>query len=145
MGSLYLDRLARVVPPRAGNVRAVACNNATTVLELDNDIFQLPLVGGAAGVPQSPGSVGPQLLRLQADGADLYVLFGQTNAVSANSAAVSGNTQCAKIVNGQQVDFEVSPTVDKFLSSNTQNGSSLTGTLRYWIVSQPNNPSPGSG
>ena len=140
--SMYLDRLARVVPPRSGNVRAVACNVATAVIELDNDLFQLAAPTNTAPVP---GSYGRALLRLQAETNDLWVLFGPTNTVSANSAAVAGAGQCSHIPAGQDREFEVDPLVDKFLSATTVSAGSALATLRYWITSFPTQASPGSG
>jgi hypothetical protein len=145
---MYLDRLARVAPPRAGATagagacRAVACNASTTTFELDNDIFQVP---PPANTPGTPGSYGRALVRFHAEGADLYILFGAANTVSANSAATSGNTVCARIPIGQERDYELDPNVDKFCSCTTINGGSLTGTLRYQMVSFPSSPNPGTG
>jgi hypothetical protein len=140
--SLYLDRLARVVPPRAGATvgagapRAVACNAATTSFELDTDIFQLPLQNNASG-GGVPGSYGRALVRFHAESNDLWILFGSSSSVTANSAATSGNTVCAHIPANQDRDFELDPSIDKWCSATTQNGQSYTATLRYQIVSYP--------
>jgi|HubBroStandDraft_6_1064221.scaffolds.fasta_scaffold176285_2 hypothetical protein len=155
MGSLYLDRLARTVPPRdtgpmgtangaptAPGCRVIAANNATTSVELDNDLFQFT---PPPNTPAVPGSYGRALLRVHAEGNDLYVLFGAASTVAANSAATSGNTQSDHIPAGQERDFEVDPTIDKWMSARTQNGSTNTATCRYRIVSLPTNTSPGSG
>lgn len=140
--SMYLDRLARVVPPRANSVRNVACNAATAVIELDNDLFQLLAPTNTAPVP---GSYGRALLRLQAENSDVWVLFGQNNAVVANSAAITGATVCSHIPAGQDREFEVDPLIDKYLSATTINGGTSSANLRYWITSFPTQASPGSG
>lgn len=151
MADLYLARLARVVPPRgdavnAGAPRVVACNAATASVELDTDIFQLaftPQPGVASG-KMPPGGYGRALVRFHAEGNDLYLNFGQASTVFANSAAVTGNTRCATIPAGQDRDYECDPAIDKWFSATTLNGSSLTATLRYQIVSYPTN-SGGAG
>lgn len=142
--SHILERLARVLPPRVGNWRAVTCNTATAAIELDNDIFQIPIPATAqnAAQPGLPGNYGRALMRVQAEGNDLWVLFGPTNAVQANSAVIgTANAACHIPVN-QERDFEVDPTLDKFLSAVTQNGSGNAGTVRYGIVSFPSITNP---
>jgi hypothetical protein len=134
--SHILERLARVVPPRQGNWRAIACNTATAAVELDNDVFQFALAATALGgpTPGLPGNYGKALLRVQAEGNDLWINFGPTSSVQANSALLSANAAMHIPVN-QERDFEVDPALDKFLSAVTQNGSGNTATCRYGIVS----------
>jgi hypothetical protein len=155
MADKYLARLARVVPPRdtgpygtagyapaAPGRRAIACNVSTTSVELDTDIFQLTPVSGG---PATPGSVRDALVRFHAEGNDLYINFGAASTVVANSAAVSGNTMCDRIPAGQDRDYELNPSIDKWVSARTINGGALTATLRYGIVSFPTEGQPGSG
>ena len=153
MSSLYLDRFTRVVPPRAGGTpaagqqpagfcRAVACNNATTSFQLDNDIFQ---IGPAAGQAGTPGGYGRALVKFHAEGNDLYINFDTASTVVANSAAVSGNTQCERIPAGQEREYELDPTIDKWCSARTINGQALTATLRYRTTSFPSQGQTGSG
>lgn len=142
MPGMYIDRLARVVPPRQNQCRVLACNAATTIQQIDNDIFQFTPPANSAGVP---GSFGRALMRCHAEGNDLYILFGSTNAgYTANSASVSaaGANVCDRIPVGQERDFEIDPVVDKFFSCNTINGGALAGTLRYRIVSFPTKDVP---
>jgi hypothetical protein len=149
--SIYLDRLTRIVPPRdaspCGNpaapwTRAVACNVSTTSVELDNDVLMMTPPAASPGVP---GSYGRALFVCQAEGGDIYVLFGAASTVVANSAAVSGNTQCWRVPKDQEREFELDPNVDKWLSPRTINGGSVTATLRYRITSFPSQGQPGSG
>jgi len=151
MADLYLARITRIVPPRDGSMgpagadRAVACNVATTSIELDNDILQLPnksmAVPATTGV--TPGSYGRALVHFMADGADLYLNFGQLASVVANSAATTGNTQAMLLPNKTWIPpFELDPSVDKFVSARTIFGNTLTATLRYRVVSFPTNSSP---
>lgn len=142
---IYLDRAFRVIPPRNANTygsgaqRAVACNASTTSFELDNDIFQFP---AAANTVATPGGWGPALVQFTADGADIYINFGPTSAVSANSAATSGNTVADKIPQDKALIYELSPLLDKWCSATTKNGGSATGTLRYRIISPPTKGNP---
>lgn len=140
---MYLDRLARVCPPRAsatfgsGAVRVVACNVATTSVRLDNDILQ-----NSAG---NPGSFGRALVRFHAEGNDLYLNFDTVSTVVANSAAVAGNTRAMRIPAGQERDWELDPSVDIWCQATTINGGALLATLRYQVVSFPTQGLPGSG
>jgi hypothetical protein len=147
MSTMYTDRITRVVPPRdatvgAGACRALACNAATTSVELDSDIFQMLAPTNTAGVP---GSYGRARIELHPEGNDVYVLFGGASSVAANSAAVAGNTQCMRCLEGYAYQFELDPNVDKWLSARTINGGSVTATIRYRIISFPSQGSPGSG
>jgi hypothetical protein len=143
MSSLWQDWIPRVLCPRSGLVRVVAVTVASAAVELDNDLFQVAPGGGAAG---RPGDYGRGLLRLQADGSDVYVVFGPTNGVVSNSAAVAGVTQSALIPNsaGAAVaggnigtDFEINPLTDKWMAISTKNGGATTAFLRYWIRTVP--------
>lgn len=143
MSDKYIARLARVVPPRTGNVRAITnVSNATASVELDNDIFQVAPTGdanplGAANTPGRPGNYGKALMRVQAESNDVWVLFGKTSGVFANSAANTGANVCSHIPVNQDRDFEIDPQQDLFMSVTTQNGTTNTATARYWIVSFP--------
>jgi len=138
---MYLDRPARVVPPRQGTGRVIACNASTTAVQLDNDIFQFPAPANTVGVP---GSVGRALVQCVADGGDIWVLFGTTNAVAANSAATNAatNTIPDYIPAGKAMIYELDPQVDKWISARTANGGSATATLRYRIISPPSHANP---
>lgn len=138
MPSHIIERLARVVPPRLGNWRAIACNTTTASVQLNNDIFQVPIAATALGgaQPGLPGNYGRALLRVQAESNDLWILFGNTSSVLANSA-VTGVNAAYHLPSGQNADFEVDPTLDLWLSATTQNGGSNTATCRYGIVSFP--------
>lgn len=128
MSGLFEEWLVRVVPPRTGNVRAVvaAANGASQNVELDNDIFQFTS-GGATQ------NYGVALMRVQADGADAYVLFGPTNAVTANSASTSNNaTMPYKVPSGQEREFEVNPSVDKWMAYQ-----GAGATVRYYVTTYP--------
>ena len=143
--SLYIERLARVIPPRSGAsvgsgaARAIACNASTTSVELDNDIFQFAAVANAAG---SPGGFGRASVQVTADGGDIWVNFGGASTVVANSAAVSGNTVADYIPAGKAMIYEIDPTIDKWISARTANGSGNTATLRYRIISPPSHTTP---
>lgn len=132
--SLFTEWVVRIAPPRSGAVRALAANGTSQVVELDTDILQFT----NASVSQPLGRV---LVTLEADGADVYVLFGQTNGVVANSAATSASnaqTTCLKVqANVAPVRFELSPQVDKFMAYQCANGSNTTATLRYYVSSFP--------
>ncbi len=131
--SLYLEWLARVLPPRAANPPRVVAVTATSAnIELDNDVFQF--TSGAANAPQSYGAA---LLRVQAEANDVYVLFGGDNTVAANSAATAGATRCSYLPAGQDREFEINPSVDKWMAFSTKNAGTNTATIRYWIVSVP--------
>lgn len=139
MGNLYTDRLGRPKPPRQGECRVVACNASTTSVELDNDIFQM---ANAANSPGVPGSVGRALCSFFAEADDVWIVFGSTSAVTANSAATSGNTVCEKIPNGKERTYELDPLVDKWFSARTLNGGGNTTNLRYRIVSFKTHDTP---
>lgn len=145
--SHILERLARVVPPRAVATvgtspwYAVATNSATAVQSLANTVFQLAgtdYQGNA--IPGLKGNYGRALLRVQADGGDHYILFGSNSSVQANSAVVGAGASM-KIPSGQERDFEVDvgtdqvPGPDAFMSVVTANGASINATARYGIVS----------
>lgn len=140
MSGLYTEWLVRIVPPRSGNVRAVAVNATSQAIELDNDVFQFAPGNGAAG---RAGDFGRGLLVLQPEGCDMYVVFGPTNGVVANSAATAGATVAAylpQLAGGNPNEgyvFEVMPSVDKFVAVASKNGGASTGTLRYWVRSVP--------
>ena len=143
MSHLYEDWVVRIVPPRTGNVRVVAVTATSQAVEIDNDVFQVAPGGGANG---RPGDYGRGLLRMQADGCDMYVVFGPTNGVVANSAAVAGATQSVLIPNmagaanpGGQigVDFEINPKTDLYFAVASKNGGATTGFLRYWVRTFP--------
>jgi hypothetical protein len=149
--SFYADRFYRQVPPRdgskgpAGACRTLACNASTAAVELDNDVLQLPYVPqpGAPTGAVAPGTYGRALVHCMAEGNDLYLNFGQTNAVVANSAATTGNTQALYLPKGVWVPpFELDPAIDKWLSARTINGGGLTATLRYRVVSFPERSTP---
>lgn len=151
MADIYLDRITRIVAPRdgstgpAGACRAVACNVATTSIELDNDILQLANVSEAvpATTGVTPGSYGRALVQFMAEGNNLYLNFGQNASVVANSAATSGNTQAMLLVANTYVPpFEIDPKIDRFVSARTIAGGSLTATLRYRVVSFPTTFTP---
>lgn len=143
MSDMYIARLARVVPPRENKVRQLNTSNVTAVVELDNDIFQFAPTEAAsplgANVVGRPGNYGRALLRIQAVTNDAWVLFKSSNAITVNSAANTGNTIGAHIPVNQDRDFEVDPLVDSFMGVVTQNGTSSTGSVIYWIVSFPLN------
>lgn len=153
--AMYLDRLARVPPPRSGgqatpavpNGRAIACNAATTAVELDTDLAVMAWTPPAGG-QTAPGGRGRVLVQCVADGGDVWVCFGTTNAVVANSAVVSaGNVTSVAVVPdyipaGKAMYYELDPTLDKWLSARTANGGSNTMTLRYRVISQPTNDRP---
>jgi len=132
MGDIFQDRVARPKPPRVGECRVVACNAATTAVEIDNDLFQLATAANAAA---TPGSLGRALCSFFAESDDVWIVFGQTSNVVANSAATSGNTVAEKIPAGKERVYELSPAVDKFFSARTLNGGSNTTNLRYRLVS----------
>lgn len=127
---LYDEWAVRILPPRSGNCRALACTNSTAAQEIDNDIFQF---SGS----NLPGSYGRALMRCHAEGNDIYILFGSTNGVVANNAATTGATVCDRIPSGQEREYEIHPTVDKFFSATTANGTTNTATLRYRITTEP--------
>jgi hypothetical protein len=140
-GSHILERLARVVPPRLGATPgstpwlAFACNTATAAQPLANTVFQksgTDAYGNA--MPGLPGNYGRALLRVQAETNDLWLLFGPTSGVQANSAVVGSNASM-HLPAGQERDFEVDPSIDLFLSAVTSNGAGLTATCRIGIVS----------
>jgi len=145
---LYSVRLARVCPPRAsvtfgsGAARAVACNNATTSVRLDNDIFQYPT---PANTGARPGGVGRAIMRCHAEGGDIYINFDTVSTVVANSAATSGNTVSDRIPQNQEREYEIDPAIDLWMSPRTINGGAVTATLRYRITSFTTNPQGGSG
>lgn len=141
MSDKYIARLARVVPPRVNNVRQLNVSNTTSVVELDNDIFQFAPTGSAsplgANVVGRPGNYGKALMRIQAVTNDVWVLFANVAGVTVNSAANTGNTIGGHIPVNQDRDFEIDPSFDKFMGVVTQNGTSNTGSAIYWIVSFP--------
>jgi hypothetical protein len=143
--ALYIEHAFRVIPPRSGNTmgsgaqRAIACNASTTSFELDNDIFQFAPAANTVG---TPGGFGPALVQFTADGGDIYINFGPTNAVVANSAATSGNTVADKIPQDKALIYEISPKVDLWCSARTANGGSVTATLRYRIIGPPTRANP---
>jgi hypothetical protein len=146
--SVYTEWPVRIVPPVQGNVRVIPVTNVSAAIELDNDVFQFPAGGG--GGPR-PASYGRARLCLQAEGADMYVVFGSTNGVVANSAVQStitanvpsSNVQMAMIVpqitggNPIGVIVEINPSTHKFFAVATKNGVAGSGSLRYWLVSYP--------
>ena len=142
---MYIDHAFRVMPPRAGQTygsgaaRAIACNAATTSVELDNDIFQFTAAANNVG---QPGNFGRALMQCTADGGDIWVNFGGASTVVANSAATSGNTVCDYIPAGKAMVYEIDPKVDLWISARTANGGSNTATLRYRIISPPSKASP---
>lgn len=128
MSGLYEEWLVRVVPPRSNNVRSVvaAANGASQNVELDNDIFQFTS-GGATQ------SYGVALMRVSAEGADAWILMGQTSAVVANSASTSNTaTMPWHIPSGQEREFEINPNVDKFMAYQ-----GAGATVRYMITTYP--------
>lgn len=145
MADELLNRIVRIVPPRVGKVRCIHASNVTTVVELDNDIFQFVPSAAAsplgANVVGRPGNYGRALMRVQAEGNDVWVLFSNTNAIVCNSAANTGANVCARIPNGTGTPdgdiYEINPDVDLFMGVCTQNGTSNTANVRYWIVSFP--------
>lgn len=146
MSDMYIARLARVIPPRKGQVRAFNVSNVCNVQELDNDLFQFAPTGSAsplgANVVGRPGNYGKALLRIQAFGNDIWVQTNTSNAITTNSASTIGNNVQnvgAHITANQQADFEIDPSVDLFLGAVTQSGTSNTATCTYWIVSFPLN------
>ena len=152
---LYLDRLARVVPPRSGDQnspatpsgRALACNASTTSVEIDTDLAIMAFAAPSGG-QVVPGGKGRVSLECVADGGDVWVCFGSTNAVVANSAVTSlGNTTSVAVIPdyipaGKAMIYELDPTVDKWMSARTANGGSNTMTLRYRVISQPTHDRP---
>lgn len=144
MSHLYEDWAIRIVPPRSGNVRAVAVNATSQAVELDNDVFQFAPGGNAVG---RAGDYGKGLLVLQAEGCDMYVLVSPNANVAVNSAAVgNGATVGAYLpqtVGGNPNEgmvVEINPTIDKYVAVASKNGSNATGTLRYWVRSAPMAP-----
>jgi hypothetical protein len=152
VSSHILERLARVVPPSLGGTSparnpwyAVACNSVTAAQPLANTVFQkagLDVFGNAT--PGLPGNYGRAILRVQAETNDLWLLFGNTSSVQANSAIVGVNASMHIPVN-QERDFECDPQCDLWLSAVTSNGAGLIGTCRYGIVSFHVTPSMQSG
>lgn len=134
MSVIWQEWAVRVVPPRAGSVRAVAANATSQAVQIDNDILMIAAGGSGANIP---GNYGQALVRFHAENNDCYISFGSANGVAVNSAATSGNTVCARIPAGQERDFELSPSTDKYFAVATQNGGSLTATLRYWVTTYP--------
>lgn len=134
---LWDEWAVRVVPPRGtgavSNCRALACNNATTSQEIDNDIFQI------TGGTNPPGSYGEGLMRCHAEGNDIYIVFSVDGNALANSAATAANGQgcCDRIPAGQDREYLIHPGIDKFFSARTINGGTLTATLRYRITTEP--------
>lgn len=150
--SLYLDRLTRVVPPRAvaslaggggsGAVRVVSATNANAVVQLDNDIFQPPAPGAGAA---TPGGFGRARVRFSSDLNNCFINFDTVNTVVANSAALSGNTRAMLVPSGGFLELELDPAVDKWMAYSTINGGALVAFLRYQIISVPTQGLPGSG
>lgn len=141
VASHIIERLARVVPPRQGQTNsstpwiAFATSSATASQSIANTVMQLSgtdVYGNA--IPGLQGNYGRGLLRVQAETNDLWILFGQSANVQANSAVLGSNASM-HIPAGQERDFEVDPALDKFLSAVTANGAGLTGVCRIGMVS----------
>lgn len=144
MSDLYLNRLVRVCPPRAGatrgpgSVRVQSVTGTSANYELDNDVLQYT----SASTQGPAGTLGRAMLRIHAESNDVYFLTGAANTVTANSAATSGNTMCWRCPKDQERDYEFDPNVDKFVAFVTLNGGGLTATVRYCVVSFPVNANP---
>lgn len=132
MTTKYQEWQTRIVPPRQGNIRAVAANATSQTVEIDNDVLQFTSNGVAM-------SLGPQLLTIQNDDLanTIYVQLASVSNAAVNSAAVSGNTIAMAIPFGQSIRVEVQPSVDKYIAVATVNGGSKTATMRYYVSSFP--------
>jgi hypothetical protein len=143
---IYTKWLACRLPPRANTVRVIPCNANTTSFELDNDLFQFAAAGSAVG---TPGSYGVALCMVQNDGANnLYVQFGPTNAVRANSLANNSSNvsdRCIVIPPNSEKPFYLIPGVDKFLAAQCISGSANTTTCRLQIITETLSWPPGGG
>lgn len=146
MSEKYVEWFVRVVPPRGstpnntlGNIRVAATSNVSSSVELDNDVGLFAFVG-AGPLGNSTQSIGPAILRVQAELADVYINFS-TAAGTANSLATTGNTRASIVPAGQDRDFEVNPSVDKFLNFATINTGITTGFIRYWVTTFPQSSS----
>lgn len=143
---IYTKWLACQLPPRANTVRVIACNANTTSFELDNDLFQFAAAGSAVA---TPGSYGVARCLVQNDGANvLYVQFGPTNAVRANSLATNAanvSDRCIVMPANSERVFYLNPAADKFLAAQCISGSANTTTCRLMLVSETLSWVPGGG
>lgn len=144
MSDFRLLRLVRVPPPRsgasagglAGCCRMVNVTATSASTQLDNDILQRP---APASGNVNPGSWGKALVRFHAENNDVWLNFSVA-AGTADSTQTNAGTKAnivAHIPVNQERDYELDPTVDKFV--NYQSASGLTANLRYELVSLDNN------
>jgi hypothetical protein len=128
--SLYLEWLARVLPPVANAVFANAVANTSSAINLV-PTYQFTQNGAVQ-------SYGPALLRVQAQSNDIFINFGGSG-VAVNSAATSGNTVGSYLPAGQDREFEINPNNanHQFMAVSCLNGATNTATVRWWIVSVP--------
>lgn len=137
--SLFLEWISRVVPPRAGAVNVAPVSNTSTQFILydaigQTGVFNVVGQGAQSGFVQCYGAA---LMRVQAEGQDIYVAFGPTG-VTANSAATGTATgACSYIGAAQDREFEIDPLVDHHMALATKSGNPTGATARWWIVSWP--------
>jgi hypothetical protein len=137
-----------VTPPRqnvaagTNNQRVMAVTTASAVKKLQDDI--LVAVGTApSGQPAArqgelPGS-GPVLVRFQATGGDVYIVFNPTNAAVVDATNATAADFGDRIPQDQYVDYLLTPGVDNYFAAATATG---TATLKYRLSSPPANNRP---
>lgn len=130
--SLYLEWLARVLPPVSNLVFANAVANTSSAINL------IPTFTVTSTTNNVALNYGAALLRIQAESNDIYVNFGPSG-VAVNSAATTGNTVGSYLPAGQDREFEINPSNvnQQFMAVSCKNGATNTATVRWWIVSVP--------
>jgi hypothetical protein len=138
----YEDMDVFVTAPRGAandprGPRALAITNATAAQQIDNDILQAVDQTGAKVIATS----GYVLVRFHAEGCDMYIRFGLSNAVVADPAAVGALVSVADFIpQGTYLDYMLNPQTDKFFSCRSIGAA--TGTLRYRQSCPPTNLKP---
>ena len=137
MDSWNVVAASKVLAPQAGKVTTLACTTTTASKDLTADT-------NLYARPQDADEAGEVILTIQNTGTvDMGILFGPASGVIANTAATTGNTQCAVLAAGQERSYNVNPGKnEKYLSARTV---SSTATLTMWLSSQTKNMLKPSG
>lgn len=125
MGGMAQNHAALATPPRKGEVRVLAVGVATAAEDLAATLWTVAAVGGG-----TVKVTGPTIVRLHAQGGDVFVLFS-SDGTAADPADTAGNGRCDRIPADQERDYVLSPTNDLKMSARTSAG---TATLRYRIA-----------
>lgn len=123
-----------LTPRTPYGTRAAACDQTAVVeVALTGDVvLQPPDAGGNAATNDLTDAL---LLRVQADGDDIIVLFGAKAATLTPSFAATGASASVGevIIKGTYCDYMISPKVDKSMYIRAR----TTGAIVHYRISSP--------